>query len=57
MTRLKSKQPSLISFHCNCHVAVLIANHACDKLAGYLDDIIPFKYGIFSQKPKEAEVI
>ena len=28
MTRLKTKQPSLISFHCNCHVAAFIAN--CD---------------------------
>ena len=36
MTCLKTKQPSLISFHCNCHVAALIDNHACGKLPGYL---------------------
>ena len=34
MTRL---MPSLI--HCNCHIAALIANHACSELPNYLDDI------------------
>ena len=39
MTLLKTKQPSLFSFHCSCHVAALITNHACGKLPSYLDDI------------------
>jgi hypothetical protein len=45
MTRLRTKQPSLVSFHCNCHVAALIANHACCKLR-----ILPFKYGTIFTK-------
>ena len=52
MTRLKSKQPSLISFHCNCHVAALIANHACGKLPGYLDDITIQIWYFFHKSPK-----
>ena len=39
LTRLKAKQPSLVSFHCNCHVAALIANHACGVLPNYLEDL------------------
>ena len=31
MTRLKAKLPALIAFHCNCHIATLIANHACSE--------------------------
>ena len=38
-TRLKEKQPSLISFHCNCHIAALIANHACKVLPDQLEDL------------------
>ena len=29
LVQLKAKQPALVSFHCNFHVAALIANHAC----------------------------
>ena len=32
LVQLKAKQPSLISFHCNCHLAALIANHSCKVL-------------------------
>ena len=28
LSRLKQKQPSLVAYHCNCHIAALIANHA-----------------------------
>ena len=40
LTRLKAVQPSFVSFHCNCHSAALIANHACSILPDYLDDLI-----------------
>lgn len=39
LTKLTSKQPSLIAFHYNCHVTALIANHACYALPGYLEDL------------------
>ena len=52
MTRLKMRQPSPMSFHCNCHVAALIANHACGKLPGYLDDITIQIWYFFHKSPK-----
>ena len=52
LTRLRTKQPSLISFHCNCHVAALIANHACGKFPGYLDDITIQIWYFFHKSPK-----
>ena len=39
LSRLTIKQPALISFHCNCHLAALIANHAYKVLPEYLEDI------------------
>ena len=39
LVQLKAKQPSLISFHCNCHLAALIANHSCKVLPDYLEDV------------------
>lgn len=39
LSRLQVKQPPLIVYHCNCHLAGLIANHACSVLPDYLDDI------------------
>ena len=32
LTRLQTEQPAVVSFHCNCHIAALIANHACSLL-------------------------
>ena len=32
LTRLQIKQPAIISFHCNCHIAALIANHASYRI-------------------------
>ena len=29
MTHIRSKQPALVALHCNCHIAALVANHAC----------------------------
>ena len=52
LTRLKAKQPSLVSFHCNCHVATLIANHASAKLPDYLHDITIQIWYYFHTSPK-----
>ena len=35
LTGLETKQPAVISFHCNCRNAALIANQACKELPGY----------------------
>ena len=35
------EHPSLISYHCNCNVAALIANHTNIVLPDYLDDYHP----------------
>ena len=29
MTHIRSKQSALVALHCNCHIAALVANHAC----------------------------
>ena len=29
LSRFQLKQPALVAYHCNCHIAALIANHAC----------------------------
>ena len=52
LTRLKAKQPSLVYFHCNCHVAALIANHACGVLPNYLEDLTVQIWYYFQKSPK-----
>ena len=52
LSRLKAKQPSLISFHCNCHIAALIANHACKVMPDYLEDITVHIWYFFQKSPK-----
>ena len=32
LSRLMNKQPHLVAFHCNCHIAALIANNASKVL-------------------------
>ena len=55
LTRLKAKQPSLVSFHCNCHVAALIANHACGVLPNYLEDLtVQIWYILLPEKSKKT---
>ena len=39
LTRLKEKQPGLVSFHCNCHLAALITNHASKVLPDFLEEV------------------
>ena len=50
LTRLKAKQPS---FHCNCHLAALIANHACKAMADYLEDVT-IQIGTSSRKAQSS---
>ena len=52
LTRLKEKQPSLISYHCNCHIAALVANHACHVLPDYLEDLTTHIWYYFQKSPK-----
>lgn len=52
LSRLKEKQPPLIVYHCNCHLAALIANHACSVLPDYLDDITIQTWYYFQKSPK-----
>ena len=57
LTRLQTEQPTLVSFHCNCHIAALIANHACKELPDYLDDVTVQIWYFFPEEPKAAKVI
>jgi hypothetical protein len=52
LTRLKGKQPGLVSFHCNCHLAALIANHASKVLPDFLEDVTIQIWYFFQKSPK-----
>ena len=39
LTQFKAQQTSVVSFHCNCHITALIANHACKEMLDFLDDL------------------
>lgn len=56
MTRLREKQPSLIAFHCNCHLAALIANHACSVLPDNLEDLTVQIWYFFQKSSKRQRV-
>ena len=56
LTRLLAQHPSLMSFHCNCHIAALIANHACKELPNYLDDLTVQIWYFFQKSPKRQRV-
>lgn len=51
-SRLKAKQPGLISFHCNCHLVALIANHASKALPDFLEDATIQIWYSFRKVPK-----
>ena len=53
LTRLKAKQPGLVSFHCNCHLAALIANHASKVLPDFLEDVTIQVWYFFQKSPKK----
>ena len=52
LTRLRDKQPLLIAFHCNCHLAALIANYACSVFPDYLEDLTINIWYFFLKSPK-----
>ena len=54
LTRLRDKQPGLVSFHCNCHLAALIANHASKVLPGHLEDLTIQVWYFFQKSPKRS---
>lgn len=54
LTRLKTKQPSLISFHCNCHVAALIA---CKVLPDHLEDLTVQIWYYFHKSSKQQRTL
>ena len=56
LTRLQTEQPAVVSFHCNCHIAALIANHACKELPDYLDDLTVQIWYFFQKSPKRQRV-
>ena len=56
LTRLKAKQPALVSFHCNCHLAALIANHACSVLPDYLEDLTVNIWYYFQKSAKRLRL-
>ena len=56
LTRFQAQQPSVVSFHCNCHITALIANHACKELPDFLDDLtIQISY-YFQKSPKRQRM-
>ena len=56
LTRLKVNQPSLVSFHCNCQVAAIIANHVCAVLPNYLEDLTVNIWYYFQKSPKRLRL-
>ena len=52
LTQLKEKQPGLVYFHCNCHLAALIANHASKVLPDFLEDVAIQIWYFFQKSPK-----
>ena len=57
LTRLKDKQPALIAFHCNCHLAALIANHACSVLPDFLEDLTINIWYFFQKSAKRQRLL
>ena len=57
LTRLKDKQPALIAFHCNCHLAASIANHACSVLPDFLEELTINIWYFFQKSPKRQRVL
>ena len=56
LSRLKAKQPGLISFHCNCHLAALIGNHASKALPDFLEEVTIQVWYFFQKSPKRYRV-
>ena len=52
MSRLRSKQPALIALHCNCHIAALVANHACTVMPKELEELTTDVWYYFHKSAK-----
>ena len=53
MSRLRCKQPALVSLHCDCHIAALIANEACKVLPDELEDLTTDVWYYFQKSPRK----
>ena len=51
MSWLRCKQPALVSLHCQCHLATLIANEACKVLPDELEDLTNVVWYYFQKSP------
>ena len=52
MSRLYLKQPALTALHCNCHIAALIANHACKVMPKELEELTTDVWYYFHKSAK-----
>ena len=52
LSRLRLKQANIVSLHCNCHIAALIANYACKVLPDNLEELTTDVYYYFQKSPK-----
>ena len=57
LVQLKARQPSVVSFHCNCHIAALIANHACKVFPDFLEDVTIQIWYFFQKSPKRYRIL
>ena len=52
MSQLRCKQPALVSLHCHCHIAALIANEACKVLPDELENLTTDVWYYFLKSPR-----
>ena len=52
LSRLRAKQPCIISLHCNCHIAALIANYSCKVMPNELEELTTDVWYYFQKSPK-----
>ena len=52
MSWLRCKQPALVTLHCHCHIAALIANEACNVLPDELEDLTTDVWYYFQKSPR-----
>ena len=56
LSRLQSKQPALVAFHCNCHIAALIPNHACKVMPKELEELTSDVWYYFHRSAKRIRM-
>ena len=55
MSRLRCKQPALVTLHCHCHIAALIANEACKVFPDELEDLTTDVWYYFQKIPRRLQ--